>query len=583
LETTEQFETVKNVCKKHNITALVIIGGDDSNTNAAVLAEYFLNTDAGIAVVGCPKTIDGDLKNEFIEISFGFDTATKTYSELIGNLMRDANSAKKYWHFIKLMGRSASHIALECALQTQPNVCLVSEEIENKQMSLQDVVDAIVTPILKRAEKGLNYGIILIPEGVIEFIPEVKVLISSINTLLAKEADEYNAEGKFIRTVETAFPAFITYQRSFVMRELHGHSFLIRPTVEIDKKTYYLKDLQFSIIPEGKIAPPTHISKAFLPLYQSAVSNFATSYLRDLATTTPRMLILTQPPLATMMEDFMLWKKQVGIETDLFTTNDTGTSNTQIKEFIQTRYDNESTRPDYILILGDVDDTFSFPSFYYGAENNVSDQPYTFLSGNDYFPDVLAGRFSVDTSFELNTIIAKQFRYARNPYIEYGDWFENAVLVAGNYASSPPTPTTPKDITIWLGEKMDDYGFDNISEIYYPPTYPGTNQITAAINNGASFVTYRGWGDANGWHYPYYHTENIASLNNGAMLPIMTSIVCNTGDFANNVDPCFGEAMLRAGTPSSPKGMVAFVGPSDLHTSTKYNNNIFSGFYGGLQ
>ncbi len=193
LETTDEYEKVRVVCEKHNITALVIIGGDDSNTNAAVLAEYFLNTNAGISVVGCPKTIDGDLKNEFIEISFGFDTATKTYSELIGNLMRDANSSKKYWHFIKLMGRSASHIALECALQTRPNICLISEEIEHKKMSLHDVVDSLVEPIVKRAEKGLNYGIILIPEGVIEFIPEVKLLISSINTLLAKEASAYNA------------------------------------------------------------------------------------------------------------------------------------------------------------------------------------------------------------------------------------------------------------------------------------------------------------------------------------------------------------------------------------------------------
>ncbi|NCB02915.1 MAG: diphosphate--fructose-6-phosphate 1-phosphotransferase [Spirochaetia bacterium] len=193
LETSEQFEACRVVCKNHNITSLVIIGGDDSNTNAAVLAEYFLNTDAGISVVGCPKTIDGDLKNEFIEISFGFDTATKTYSELIGNLMRDANSSKKYWHFVKLMGRSASHIALECALQTQPNVCLVSEEIEEKNMSLSDVVESIVKAVVNRGNIGLNYGIILIPEGVVEFIPEVKVLINTLNTLLAKEEASYSA------------------------------------------------------------------------------------------------------------------------------------------------------------------------------------------------------------------------------------------------------------------------------------------------------------------------------------------------------------------------------------------------------
>lgn len=192
LETTEQFDTCAEVCKKNDITAIVIIGGDDSNTNAAVLGEYFLNKGSNISVVGCPKTIDGDLKNEFIEVSFGFDTATKTYSELIGNLMRDANSSKKYWHFIKLMGRSASHIALECALQTQPNVCLVSEEIEAKNMSLQDVVETITDAVVTRSAKGLNYGIALIPEGLVEFIPEVKLLIATLNTLLAREEKAYS-------------------------------------------------------------------------------------------------------------------------------------------------------------------------------------------------------------------------------------------------------------------------------------------------------------------------------------------------------------------------------------------------------
>ncbi|MDK2859911.1 MAG: diphosphate-dependent phosphofructokinase [Sphaerochaeta sp.] len=192
LETEEQFEVCAQVCKNHEIDALVIIGGDDSNTNAAVLAEYFLAKGHGIQVIGCPKTIDGDLKNESIEISFGFDTATKTYSELIGNIERDANSAKKYWHFIKLMGRSASHIALECALETQPNVCLISEEVEAKEQSLVSIVDYIAKIVAERAEDGNNFGVALIPEGLIEFIPEIKVLISQINNLLAKEEKAFN-------------------------------------------------------------------------------------------------------------------------------------------------------------------------------------------------------------------------------------------------------------------------------------------------------------------------------------------------------------------------------------------------------
>ena len=191
LETKEQFQKAAEVCKKHNINAIVIIGGDDSNTNAAVLAEYFKAHDTGVQVIGCPKTIDGDLKNDDIEISFGFDTATKTYSELIGNIERDANSAKKYWHFIKLMGRSASHIALECALETQPNVCLISEEIEKKEMSLSQIADYVAKSVADRAENGMNFGVVLIPEGLVEFVPEVKKLISEINDTLAAKAEEF--------------------------------------------------------------------------------------------------------------------------------------------------------------------------------------------------------------------------------------------------------------------------------------------------------------------------------------------------------------------------------------------------------
>lgn len=193
-ETEEQFAVAAEVCKKHDITAIVIIGGDDSNTNAAVLAEYFAAHDAGVQVIGCPKTIDGDLKNEDIECSFGFDTATKTYSEVIGNIERDANSAKKYWHFVKVMGRSASHVALECALQTQPNVCLISEEVAEKKMSLSQIADYIADSVEARAAKGMNFGVAIIPEGVVEFVPEFSALIAEINELLAgSKAETFNA------------------------------------------------------------------------------------------------------------------------------------------------------------------------------------------------------------------------------------------------------------------------------------------------------------------------------------------------------------------------------------------------------
>ena len=198
LEKVEQFEKGLEIIRKLDIQAIVIIGGDDSNTNACVLAEYYAAKNYGVQVIGCPKTIDGDLKNDQIETSFGFDTACKVYSELIGNIERDCNSARKYWHFIKVMGRSASHIALECALQTQPNICLISEEVETKEMSLNDVVDYIANVVAERAADGNNFGTVIIPEGLIEFIPAIKKLISQLNDVLAMPEAENLASAEQI-------------------------------------------------------------------------------------------------------------------------------------------------------------------------------------------------------------------------------------------------------------------------------------------------------------------------------------------------------------------------------------------------
>ena len=237
LETQEQFAVVVENCKKNGVNAIVIIGGDDSNTNAAVLAEYCAANNTGIQVIGCPKTIDGDLKNEDIECSFGFDTATKTYSEIIGNIERDANSAKKYWHFVKVMGRSASHVALECALQTQPNICLVGEEVAAKKMSLAAIADYIADSVAARAAKGWNFGVAIIPEGIVEFVPEFSVLIAEINELLAGEkADAFNAlpswseKYAFIKNglTEESFAVFAILpeniqQQLFLERDPHGN------------------------------------------------------------------------------------------------------------------------------------------------------------------------------------------------------------------------------------------------------------------------------------------------------------------------------------------------------------------------
>jgi len=275
LETQEQFQKSLEVCKKLNISAIVIIGGDDSNTNAALLAEWMLENNAGIQVIGCPKTIDGDLKNEHIEISFGFDTATKTYAELIGNIQRDANSAKKYWHFIKIMGRSASHVALEAALQTQPNITLISEEVEQKKMSLNSIIDYMTDIIVKRADLGKNFGIAIIPEGLIEFIPEMKSMIANLNDILSTlEKDstystaEQNKKFEIIenslssenRTVFASLPTLIKSQL-LMDRDPHGNVQVSKIETEkllIEMIKTKLAELKSQGIYKGKFSDQAH-------------------------------------------------------------------------------------------------------------------------------------------------------------------------------------------------------------------------------------------------------------------------------------------------------------------------------------
>ena len=274
IETPAQFASSLETVKKLALDAVVVIGGDDSNTNAALLAEYFLANGSKTQVIGCPKTIDGDLKNEHIETSFGFDTACKTYSELIGNLCRDTNSAKKYWHFVKLMGRAASHIALECAFQTQPNVCLISEEIEEKKHSLANIVDQICASISKRAENGDDFGIVLIPEGLVEFIPEIKKLIEELNDTIAAEEDAFASLHSFTdqlqwfsgRLSDVSFAILKTLppeiaQQFLMDRDPHGNVQVSR--IETEKLLVGMVEKKLDVMKErktynGKFSHQTH-------------------------------------------------------------------------------------------------------------------------------------------------------------------------------------------------------------------------------------------------------------------------------------------------------------------------------------
>ncbi len=403
------------------------------------------------------------------------------------------------------------------------------------------------------------------------------------------EIAEYSDNGELLRTHSIGGEDYIELQKSFVMRDLYAHQIKINKTKKTDGISTVLKSMDIELKMTDPVQIPQRISSAFLPIYSSIVDNFERSYLRDASVAPAKMLIITHQSLLNDVQVFTDWKNQKGIETEVVTIEDIGSTNSQIKAYIQNIYDTSEDPPDYILLTGDTDNIYEIPSFYIvstGGDNNVTDHPYTLLDGDDYFPEMIIGRMSFDVLIEFQTMIAKTLYYEKEPFMDTTHWFENATLVAGNYSSSPPYPTTPVKVTKWLNDKMHEYGYQDIDEFYYWPPYynvnPGTSLITASINDGVGVVSYRGWGDANGWHFPHYHVDNMDDLNNYKMLPIMTSIVCNTGDFANSVDPCFGEAWIRLGSPSNPKGGVVFIGPSDLHTSTKLNNSIFSGFWYGV-
>ncbi|MDP8204632.1 MAG: C25 family cysteine peptidase, partial [Candidatus Tenebribacter mawsonii] len=338
--------------------------------------------------------------------------------------------------------------------------------------------------------------------------------------------EEYSTDGELLRTRSGVGKDHIEIQNSFIMRDLYAHQFSINKIKESDGVSSVIKSIDIEIRMTDPVQIPQTVSAAFLPLYKSLIDNFDRSYLRDASVAPSKMLIITHQSLLGYTQVFTDWKNQKGIETEVVIKSDIGTTSAQIKDYIQNVYDTSEVPPDYVLLTGDTDGDYEIPSFYIvstGGESNVTDHPYTLLDGDDYFPEMIIGRMSFDSVIEYQTIISKTLSYEKTPFMGSTHWFENATLVAGNYSSSPPMPTTPVKATKWLKDKMIDYGYNNIDEFYYWPPYynvfPGSAQITASINAGVGVVSYRGWGDANGWHYPLYHREHLDDLNNGEMLP----------------------------------------------------------------
>ncbi len=409
------------------------------------------------------------------------------------------------------------------------------------------------------------------------------------------EVEVLDRDGNLLEQKTVDGSEYVRIEESFVLRELFAHQIDIDLESKINGNTSKVKNLEFEIIAEDKVQTPTSVSRAFLPIYRSLIDNFDYSYLNDLLVAPAKMLILSHNDnggdIFTNLHYYTDWKNAKGIETEVVdvTTIAANPTNEQIKDFILNAYNTWEKPPAYVVLIGDVSGAnpdYVIPSYtiHSGAEDDVTDFDYTLLEGDDYFPEMIIGRISVDELSELQTVISKVLKYEKEPYMGQTHWFENATLVAGNFSNTPIQPTTPVKTMMWLRDKMDAYGYNNIDEIYFwPPYYEDLGSLIApSIDLGVGIVAYRGWGDANGWQFPRFVRDDMEELNNGRKLPIMTSFVCNTGDFANNVDPCFGEKWVSMGSINNPKGGVVFTGPSDLHTKTMYNNSIFSGFYAGL-
>ncbi|HQO17822.1 MAG TPA: C25 family cysteine peptidase, partial [Candidatus Cloacimonas sp.] len=391
----------------------------------------------------------------------------------------------------------------------------------------------------------------------------------------------FDVEGNYLYSEQKYLDQTVNIVSGFTFREMRGYTIRIETRKEEENGFRTLSELNFELLGSNPFPLPASISPAFIDAYKALADNFENSYLRNLPLSRPKMLIITHSQLTNYQQDFISWKKSLGFDVYTVNKSDIGSDVHQIKNFIATHY--QTYQCDYLFLWGDVTGTYAIPTNYIAspeyAENDADDNYYTMLEGDDYFPEMLVGRFSFADASEFITMANKTIAYEKTPFLNDPNWMRRALTVAGNYAGGDLRPTTPIYMSQWLRDKMLAFGYTQVDTVFCPPTFPGTLAIQQAINQGVQFISYRGWGDANGWHYPAFHIPDLSNTFNGAKMPVVYSIVCNTGDFANTVNPNFGEKWMRMGTMSNPGGCIAFVGPSDLHTKTRLNNSISSGAF----
>ncbi|MGI6198606.1 MAG: C25 family cysteine peptidase [Candidatus Cloacimonadaceae bacterium] len=393
--------------------------------------------------------------------------------------------------------------------------------------------------------------------------------------------DVFDSSGNFLHQSSDRKSQDVVIANSFQFREMRGFTIKAPTRFSESGLEYRLSQLDYSLNGRGSILLPQSVSPAFVDAYKFLADNYDTSYLKGLPTARPKMLIISHPNMEIYQAAYINWKRSLGFDIDVVNRVDIGESVNDIKSYLITYY--QQHQPDYLLLLGDVTGNYTIPTAFYPSpeyqENDADDFQYSLLDGDDYFPELLVGRFSFNEINEFRSMANKTIVHEKSPYMAEPEWMKRSLVVAGNYAEGQLRPTTPVHMSRWLRNKMLDKGYAQVDSVFYPPTYPGTSAIASSINNGVQFISYRGWGDVHGWHYPYFHKEDLDDVTSNQRMPIVFSIVCNTGDFANSTNPCFGEKWMRMGTVERPNGCVAFVGPSDLRTRTRLNNSISSGAF----
>ena len=478
---------------------------------------------------------------------------------------------------------------------------------EKNHFTVQERINTLVTDYSSTTNNSVNYNFSLnleelpsfeeilnennLPALIKTFALPAKTASVSINKM---QTAVYTKEGQFLRIKDFIREDKIFLEKDFYFNEMRGFSVFIDLFTIENNEIHIIKNANITLNGSGNIDTIEEISEAFISSYRALANNFDSSYLIDLQYKKPSMMILSHEMLGVHPElnNYIKWKKSIGFDIHIVNKEDAGTNptNEQLRQLLISRYNALENKPDYLLIIGTSREgsIFRIPTFQYESPRpnifDATDLPYSLLVGDDFFPEVLVGRISISLNNDLNSILWKTRYYEMHNFENTNNWMTKGVTVAANYSDGGLQPTTPILMSRWIAEKMLAHGYTQVDTLFHRPVNGATaNDITNSLNQGAQIVTYRGWGAANGWHYPAFYTPQLAQTNNGGKLPIVYSIVCDTGDFHHpSYNPSFGEYWMSMGSPGQANGAVAFVGPTYLHTSTEYNNSIGSGMMYGV-